>query len=83
MRLLAGLLLFLAAVCCASAPAETESGTRELYAGKCTSCHRLHRPSEYSKEKWPTILERMAAKAKLTPEEADALREYLVSRARP
>ena len=72
-----GLLLFLAAVCCASAPAQTESRARELYANKCTSCHRLHRPSEYTRQRWPTILERMAVKAKLTPEEARHLRDYL------
>ena len=83
MKLLVGLLIFLAAVCGVSASEETESRSRDLYADKCTACHRLHRPSEYSKEKWPPILERMAVKAKLTPEEADALREYLVSRARP
>jgi hypothetical protein len=80
---LAGLLIFLAAVCGVSASEETGSRTKELYADKCTSCHRLHRPTEYSREKWPTILERMAVKAKLTPEEAEELREYLVSRARP
>ena len=84
---LAGLLLFFAAVgCAATAPPpagdHAEDRARELYANKCTACHRLHRPSEYSKEKWPAILDRMAVKAKLAPEEDDELRQYLLSRAR-
>lgn len=85
---LAAPVLFLAAVGCASTappPAEdhADSGARDLYANKCTACHRLHRPSEYSKAKWPAILDRMSVKAKLTPEEDQELRDYLLGHARP
>ncbi len=83
MRLLAVLLAFLAAVCCASATPEPESRARELYANKCTACHRLHRPTEYTKERWVAILDRMSPRAKLTAGETGELRDYLVAGAKP
>ena len=73
-----------AAIACASAlpPAtpETEPG-RVLYAGKCHACHRLYAPSRVAPEKWPALMEKMAAKAKLTPEEEKQVLDYVLAAA--
>ncbi|MGH9441592.1 MAG: hypothetical protein ACRD16_04915 [Thermoanaerobaculia bacterium] len=52
---------------------------RALYAGKCQGCHRLRPPSKIDREKWPSILDKMAAKAKLTPEQESQIDAYVVS----
>ena len=74
--------VLVAAVACASAlpPAtpETEGG-RAIYAAKCHSCHRLYAPSRVTPEKWPALMEKMAVKAKLTPEEEQEILAYVLS----
>jgi hypothetical protein len=40
-----------------------------LYAKKCTNCHRLFHPNEYNASKWQTILPRMFIKARIQNEE--------------
>ena len=83
----AGFLLALAAAllaseACASAlpPAtpETENG-RTLYAAKCHACHRLYAPSRVPPEKWPALMEKMGAKAKLSAEEEKAVLDYVLA----
>ncbi|HET7453566.1 MAG TPA: hypothetical protein VFL12_12535 [Thermoanaerobaculia bacterium] len=75
-----------AAVACASAlpPAtpETEGG-RSIYAAKCHSCHRLYAPSRIAPEKWPPMMEKMGAKAKLTSEEEEAVLDYVLAASAP
>jgi hypothetical protein len=49
-----------------------------LYKSKCSSCHRLHRPSEYNTVKWDKSLIEMYPKAKITDEEQKKLiKDYL------
>ena len=87
----AGLLLAFAAAlsasgACASAlpPATPETGPgRALYAGKCHACHRLYAPSRVAPEKWPALMEKMAAKAKLSAEEEKAVLDYVLAVAPP
>lgn len=71
-----------AAVACASAlpPAtpETEPG-RAIYAGKCHACHRLYPPDRVTPEKWPALMEKMAEKAKLTPDEEKQVLDYVLA----
>jgi len=73
-----------AAVACAStippATPETEPG-RAIYVGKCHSCHRLYSPDRVTPEKWPALMEKMAAKAKLTPEEEKQVLDYVLAAA--
>ncbi len=70
------------ALACASAlpPAtpETEPG-RAIYAGKCHACHRLYPPGRVAPEKWPALIEKMAGKAKLTPEEEKQVLDYVLA----
>jgi hypothetical protein len=74
----------MAALACASAlpPAtpETEGG-RVLYAGKCHGCHRLYAPSRVAPGIWPALMEKMAVKAKLTPDEENRILSYLLAAA--
>ncbi len=81
---LSAIVAAMAALACASAlpPAtpETEGG-RALYAGKCHSCHRLYAPSRVAPEKWPALMDKMAVKAKLTPDEEQAILAYVLSAA--
>ena len=49
-----------------------------LYRSKCNGCHGLHRPAEFTMEKWEKILPEMLAKAKLSdPQEKENLTNYL------
>ena len=50
---------------------------RALYAAKCGGCHRLRPPSKIDPAKWPSILDKMAVKAKLTPEQESRIDAYV------
>ena len=51
-----------------------------LYKSKCSGCHRLHSPSEYTITKWEKNLAEMYPKAKVTTtEEKQLIRDYLFS----
>lgn len=52
---------------------------RALYVDKCSSCHNLHLPSEYSPEEWKGYVAYMVTEAKLTPEEQRAIARYLAA----
>ena len=52
---------------------------RALYVDKCSSCHNLHLPSEYSPEEWKGYVAYMVTEAKLTPEEQAAIARYLAA----
>jgi hypothetical protein len=61
------------------APEPSFEPGRALYAGKCQGCHRLRQPSKIDPRKWPSILDKMAVKAKLTPEEKSQIHAYMAS----
>jgi mono/diheme cytochrome c family protein len=70
------------AACATTLPPATDPALapgRELYAGKCHGCHRLHSPAKINRQKWPAILDKMAVKAKLTQEERSKIDAYVVS----
>lgn len=50
---------------------------RTLYITKCSGCHSLYLPKQYSSQTWDTILTVMNPKAKITNEEASRIRMYL------
>lgn len=50
---------------------------RELYVKKCSGCHSLYLPKEYSPAGWDTILTAMNQRAKITEEESSSIRVYL------
>jgi hypothetical protein len=69
-----GTLAFLAA--CASVPLPEREGV-VLYRKKCGACHRPYAPQEIRVSDFDKTFALMAARAKLTPEEAVVIRRYL------
>ncbi|MFO0722457.1 MAG: hypothetical protein U1E65_01660 [Myxococcota bacterium] len=58
--------------------AALESG-RALYLGRCGSCHRHYLPSELTEAQWMAQIPDMRARAKLNPEQTEAVLRYLLS----
>ncbi len=54
---------------------------RKLYVLKCSGCHLLHKPSELTKAQWMGIIPDMQEEAKLTDEETELIRQYLLVKA--
>jgi hypothetical protein len=55
---------------------------RELYIQKCSGCHGLYLPSQYSQTEWKKILPMMNQKSKLSAAEAAGIERYLLLYAR-
>lgn len=58
---------------------EMETG-KKLMEGRCTKCHKLHEPTEFSAEKWNRILDKMQPKAKITDNERASIYAYVTHR---
>lgn len=58
--------------------AQLERG-RELFVARCGSCHRLYLPSDESASSWPRVLDVMAPRATLAPEEREAVERFLIT----
>jgi len=52
---------------------------KELYINHCKQCHSIHRPKEYSAEKWVKILDQMQPKAKIDNEQRRLIYSYLIN----
>lgn len=65
----------------ASAQQQQPSGA-EVWSTNCGRCHRIRAVDAYDASQWNTIVTHMALTARLTPEETDAVREFLVGAAR-
>ena len=55
---------------------------RELYMNRCGTCHVLHQPSEYTKEKWVKVLDKMQKPAKITDEQKELIKNYVNTNAK-
>jgi len=55
---------------------ELEAG-RSLYVRKCAGCHNLHRPDEFGPERWPQLVDKMGAKARIADSQLDLIIQYL------
>lgn len=62
-------------------PVSMELG-KSTFVGKCGKCHELKQAGNYTKDQWTNILKVMTVKAKLTPEETDAVSAYLMANAK-
>jgi trimethylamine-N-oxide reductase cytochrome c-type subunit TorC len=49
----------------------------DLYQKRCSACHGLHRPKEFTANQWPSVLSIMTHNAALTPEQAALVTQYL------
>jgi hypothetical protein len=54
----------------------------ELYAEKCSGCHRLYRPKRFKRARWERVLVDMKPQAKLTQPEYEYIRTFLLSRSK-
>ncbi len=52
---------------------------RELYITACAQCHRPEPVVRYAQDQWRGILRRMSMYARLAPDDAEALRAYVVT----
>ena len=52
---------------------------RALYITSCAQCHRPEPIVRYAQDEWRQILPRMGMYARLTPDDAGALRAYVVT----
>jgi len=59
----------------------TPSGA-EVWGANCGRCHRVRAVDAYDARQWETIVAHMALAARLTPDETQAVREFLVGAAR-
>lgn len=50
---------------------------RELYIGKCASCHALVQPEKYDAAKWDSLVNRMGKRAKLEKSEKELILKYV------
>ncbi len=50
-----------------------------LYEESCKKCHDLPIPTEHTAEQWMKIMDWMAPKAKLTPEQKQLVYNYVTS----
>lgn len=55
----------------------------KLYKSKCSGCHGLHSPEEYTAAQWNKNLEEMFPKAKLSDDASKSLiRDYLYAKSK-
>lgn len=52
---------------------------RELFAQRCIECHTLPPVWHYSREEWPRIVDSMAHRASLRPNEREAILAYILA----
>ncbi|MEO6325623.1 MAG: hypothetical protein ABIT01_12660 [Thermoanaerobaculia bacterium] len=62
---------------CASVPLPEREGI-VLYRAKCSGCHRPYAPQEIAGASWDRSLPEMARRAKLTADEYDRIKRYLL-----
>ena len=58
--------------------ADLEAG-RRLYGGRCGGCHALDAPTRFGPDRWRSIVDEMAPRAKMTAPEKEALLAYLLA----
>lgn len=64
----------------ASDRSELETG-RAVFVAKCGECHAHPDIASVGSEEWPSILDRMSEKSKLSPTDAKALRAFVLAAA--
>ena len=75
---LVGMLLLLAMT-----PTWAQESGAEMWGRACARCHRAQPPNKYDADTWRAIMRNMALNARLTPQEEEAITEFLVGAARP
>ncbi len=55
---------------------------KTVYVTKCSGCHALKNPGDYTTDQWNTILLNEIPKAKLDKKESDDVTAYIISNAK-
>jgi trimethylamine-N-oxide reductase cytochrome c-type subunit TorC len=55
---------------------------RRLFHKRCTRCHALHRPTEFTANQWPSILKIMTVRAGLTTDKKALVTQYIQNHAK-
>ncbi len=76
-----GALLLILLVAPAAAQRQKPSGA-EVWGANCGRCHRARAVDAYDARQWESVVAHMTLVARLTPDEAQAVREFLVGGAR-
>ncbi|MGE5429900.1 MAG: c-type cytochrome [Syntrophomonadaceae bacterium] len=50
---------------------------RDMYIEKCSGCHSLKIPSNYTEEEWTPVFKKMDKKAKLSEDEREKIWHYI------
>lgn len=79
---LAGLAMLSLAVLAAPARAQEKPSGAEVWGANCGRCHRMRALDAYDARQWETVVTHMALTARLTPDETEAVRDFLVGAAR-
>ena len=58
-----------------------ESG-RKLYSVKCSGCHNLFDPGNYTKSEWKLLVKNMQVRSKITDYEKDIILHYVLANAK-
>lgn len=64
------------------ADAQRKASGAEVWGATCGRCHRMRAVDAYDARQWETVVTHMSLVARLTPDESDAVREFLVGSAR-
>ena len=84
--------MLLASVGCAASPPgaapaatveRTSTDGRQLYIAKCAKCHKLYDPASYSDAEWKIWMSKMSRKARLKPQQEQAIVAYVNQELRP
>ncbi|MBS1590392.1 MAG: cytochrome c [Bacteroidetes bacterium] len=55
---------------------------KTLWENHCGKCHKLYEPGSHSVAKWERVLPRMITRSKLTNEQGQLIRAFLLSKAK-
>jgi hypothetical protein len=58
---------------------ESLSLGKHTYETRCSGCHRLYAPAMHAPEQWARAISEMSARARLRPEEEQAVLQFLVT----
>ncbi len=70
------------ALLAAPAEAQRKPSGAEVWGANCGRCHRARAVDAYDARQWETVVSHMALVARLTPDETQLVREFLVGSAR-
>ena len=78
----AGLGALLLTLLAMPASAQEKPSGAEVWGANCGRCHRVRAVDAYDTRQWETVVAHMSLVARLTPDETQAVREFLVGAAR-